>query len=132
MTNERARRGAKINDRRTLGRDDETTTLGSTAVNGFDDVNQLEEGEGPDQRLDMSRMVITHLLFVIHCPVTEAVEDERLARYGVLKERQDVHLIVVTSSQINHYVFITKNFANRLAALGPYMTIRRIHTDKRT
>ena len=78
MANERARGGAEINDRRTLGRNDETTALGCTAIDGFDDVNQLEEGDGPDQRLDLSRMVITHLLFVIHCPVTEAVEDERL------------------------------------------------------
>ena len=51
-------------------------------------------------------MVVSHLLFVIHCPVTEAVEDERLAMSEVLKERQDVHLIVVTSPKINHNVLV--------------------------
>ena len=95
--------------RRTLGGNDETTTLGSSTVDGFDDVNQLKnEGkdERPDQRLDTKQMGITHLLFVIHCPVTEAVEDERLAMWEVLKERQDVHLIVVTSPKINHNVLV--------------------------
>ena len=51
-------------------------------------------------------MVLTHLLFVIHCPVTEAVADERLGMSEVLNERQDVHLIVVTSPEINHNMLV--------------------------
>ena len=97
----------------TLGRHDETTTLRRTAVNSLDDVDHLWTRV---RRFDCLRLCITHLLLVIHSPITRGAH--RCQYEGRNWSERHSHLVVVTSTQINHDMLIPSLRVNESLSSG--------------